>query len=48
MINKRNRYKKLIQQFEYECPQFQILKELGRGRHGVAYELVDGNVINLP
>lgn len=47
MINKRNRYKKLIQQVEYECPQFQILKELGRGQHGVAYELEDGNVVKF-
>lgn len=47
MISKEERYRRLIQLFEYENPSFRIKKELGRGQHGVAYELEDGNVIKF-
>lgn len=47
MISKEERYRRLIQLFEYENPAFRIKKELGRGQHGVAFELEDGNVIKF-
>lgn len=47
MISKEERYIRLIQLFEYENPAFRINNELGRGQHGVAFELEDGNVIKF-
>lgn len=47
MISKEERYRRLIQLFEYENPALRIKKELGRGQHGVAFELEDGNVIKF-
>lgn len=47
MTNKESRYKELIQQFENENPQFQILNKLGEGQFGVVFELNDGNAIKF-
>lgn len=47
MGNKEDRDNRIIQQFEYENPQFQVLKKLGQGQHGIAYELEDGNAVKF-
>ena len=42
-----NRYLSLIKHFKREKGQFQIIKELGKGNFGVAFELNNGNVVKF-